>query len=358
VRTVEQIVEQVRASAGADFAFVLTRKGRLVTYRAPRDMPEEGRNRLVRAARPLLGTGRIAELTLPREELVPYGGAAPVDIYVGVAADQAIVCVVMASWADRSRATPALTAGLEAIEPLLRRGLPAGRRAGDAGPVKGSPWVGERRTTLPPPSFVPGPSSGAFLLPRPESLPEIHVGEAELGRLSLIAVHHEADPSASSPEISYGDGELGRQSMVAVRRELYGASSAPEIILTGEVSLGRESLAAIDHEIRPRPASSPDSIRVDLVSMPDLGSAAAQAGPGVAGRGTMPWVETPGDTLRALDAASLARNLVPPKVTLKLEEADEGVLEATRTEMSRPPRPPQATLAYDLDAPAARVAKR
>ena len=52
--TFELVVEQVRAVAGADFAFVLTRRGRLVTRDAPRDMPESGRDTIVEAARPAM----------------------------------------------------------------------------------------------------------------------------------------------------------------------------------------------------------------------------------------------------------------------------------------------------------------
>ncbi len=344
MRTVEQIVEQIRSAAGADFAFVLTRKGRLVTYRAPREMPEVGRNRLVRAARPLLGSDRVVAVTLPREELVPFGGAAPVDVYLGVAAEQAIVCVVMASWADMMRAEPALEAGLRAIEPLLRRGLPAGRRSGDVGPVKGSPWVGDRRTR-PPPSALP-PAEGAAApvlhLPRTESLPSIHVGEAELGRLSMIAVRHDVSPGGSSPEITFGDGELGRHSMVAVNRELIGGSSAPEIVVTGEAALGRETMVAIDQDGKPRPTSSPEAIHVELVSMPEIDAGPRATipfdnpppRPPAAGRMTMPWVEAPADTKRAADAANLGRKLAPPRVTLKLEDLDEGLLDAATTEIS------------------------
>ena len=351
MRTVEQIVEQIRTTAGGDFAFVLTRKGRLVTYRAPRDMPEEGRNRLVRAARPVLGTDRIVELTVPREELVPYGGAAPVDVYLGVAAEQAIVCVVMATWADKLRVASAIAAGLTAIEPLLKRGLPAMRRPGDVGPAKGSPFVGDKRT-MPPPGMLAGPNPLPLPLPlpplpRPSSTPSIHVGEAELGRLSMIAVHHDTEASPSSPEITYGSAELGRQSMVAVRRELLGSSSAPEIVVTGEATLGRESLAAIDQEVKPRPTSSPEAIRVELVSLPESELLLYEGGarPPTTSRATVPWVELPTDTKRAADAATLGRNLAPPKVTLKLEEADESVLEAAHAEVGALPavRAPQAT---------------
>lgn len=139
-------------------------------------------------------------------------------------------------------------------------------------------------------------------------------------------------------------------------------------MLTGEAALGRESLAAIDLDGKPRPASSPDAIRVELVSLPgDLPEDERARLSGTeqrAGRMTVPWVELPGDTKRATDAAARARRMTPPKVTLKLEDADEGVFDATRAEMTQParttlvPHPPplpkrtaQPTLAFDADGP-------
>jgi hypothetical protein len=65
-------------------------------------------------------------------------------VFLGVAAEQAIVCQVMASWADKGRVIPSLTVGLEDIAPLLRRGVTAGRKVGDLGPAKGSPFFGDR----------------------------------------------------------------------------------------------------------------------------------------------------------------------------------------------------------------------
>jgi hypothetical protein len=353
VPTVEQIVEQIRVAAGADFAFVLTRKGRLVTHRAPRDMPEVGRNRLVRAARPLIGSDKVLEITLPREEIVPYGGAAPVDVYLAVAGEQAIVCAVMATWADKIRVAPALVAGVRAMEPLLRRGLPPARRtAADLVPAKGAAWV-ERPSAFPPPGNDPPlfdslpPPSGPMPFamggdppypPAPplESLPEIHVGEAELGRMSMVAVRHEMLATDSSPEITFSEADLGRGSMVAVRRELIGSGSAPEIVVSGEAPLGRETIAAIDRETKPRPTSTPDAIRVELVSVPESlvseGDRATMAwGDKPADvlrsvkvpdntRATLPWVEAPADAKRAADAARTGRKLAPPKVTVKLDE--------------------------------------
>ena len=273
---------------------------------------------------------------------------------MGVAAEQAIVCVVMATWADKIRVAASLSAGLKAIEPLLRRGLPAApRRSPDIGPAKGSPWVGDRRanpTGMPPAPPAPPP---AVKLPRAESLPSIHVGEAELGRISLAAIRHDVDAGASSPEITFGEGELGRQSMVAVRRELMGTSSAPEIIVSGEAALGRESLVAIALETRPRATSSPDAIRVELVSMPDDIPEAERTATErkAAERLTVPWVELPGDTKRAADAAIFGRKLAPPKVTLKLEEADEVVFDAAREELGPSPRAPQPTMAFEAAGP-------
>jgi hypothetical protein len=328
VRTVEQIVEQIRSFAGADFAFVLTRKGRLVTYRAPRDMSEQGRSRLVRAAKPLLGTDRIAVITVPREDLVPFGGAAPVDVYVGVAADQAIVCVVMATWADKIRVGPALAEGIKAIEPLLRRGVPSSRRTGDVGPAKGSPFVGDRRS-VPPPVFSRVP------LIRAASTPEIHVGEAEIGRASAATIRHATAATPSSPEITFGETELGRQSMIAVRRDIHATSSMPEIVVTGEATVGRETMAAIDLDSKPRRTSTPESIRVELVSVAESELRPTEdARPSGDSRTTVPWVEMPADTKRAADAELLARKVAPPKVTLRLEDADDAVLEAAHAEVA------------------------
>ena len=384
----EQIVEQVRVASGADFAFVLTRKGRLVTSRAPRDMPDEGRERLVRAARPLLGTDRVVELTLPREDLVPYGGAAPVDVYLAVAAEQAIVCIVMASWADKMRVGSALAAGIKSIEPLLRRGLPA-RRSSDVEPAKGVPFPGEGRalTNIPPPNEFPVPApprapplptvatprvSSVQLSRGVSSVPEIHVAEAELGHLSMVAIRHDVDAGGSVPDIVYSETHLGRGSMVAIGRELIGAASAPEIILQGEATLGRETMVAIDQDGKPRATSTPDAIRVELVSMPDLAGAEnganTRAREEPAGRSTVPWVEHAADAKRAADAATVARKLAVPKVTLKLDDADESVLDAARAEVTAaaspgaradaptsPPniptmasaRPHQVTIAYE-----------
>ena len=46
----DAISDQTYAAAGADFAFVLTRRGRLLSRHAPLEMPQEGRSRIVEAS--------------------------------------------------------------------------------------------------------------------------------------------------------------------------------------------------------------------------------------------------------------------------------------------------------------------
>jgi hypothetical protein len=178
-------------------------------------------------------------------------------------------------------------------------------------------------------------------LPGAPSVPEIHIGEAELGRNSMAAIRHETAGTESSPEITIGDAELGRMSMVAVSHELIGASSSPEIVVTGEAPLGRESLMAIDLDGKPRPTSSPDQIRIELASLPeDLFDGAGRASmASMPSRATMPWVETPTDTMRAAEAAVLGRKIAAPRVSVKLEEVDEGLLDAAGAEAGARPAP-------------------
>jgi hypothetical protein len=365
----------------------------------------------------------VIEVTLPREELVPYGGAAPVDVYLGVIAEQAILCMVMASWADKLRAASAMEAAMESIEPLLKRGLPAARRTPDLAPAKGSPYlepldgaprelslpdiqVGEaalgresmvavrRDRSLPDIAVTQGalgreslaavrqelgrsssapeiavtegalgreslaevgrelgwkapappaarPMTAFARLPRSPmprsplarspagSLPSISVTEGALGRESLAAVGRDAIRTSSAPEIAVTEGMLGRESLVAIDRELGMSGSAPDIVV-GEAALGRDSMAAIDLDGKPKPTSSPEHIRVSLASMPVLELEEEEEPQ----RLTLPWVELPADTKRTLDAARLGRGLGPPKVTVKVESADENVIDAARTEVA------------------------
>jgi hypothetical protein len=135
------------------------------------------------------------------------------------------------------------------------------------------------------------------------------VTEAPLGRESLAAIA----AFTSAPEITVSEAPLGRESMVAIRAESGARLSLPEITV-GEASLGRESLVAV--ELETRPGSTPEAIRVDLASMPDI--EVTETGD----RLTMPWAEPAPDAKRAADAARLGRKLAPPKVMIKLDDAD------------------------------------
>ena len=394
--TFELVVEQVRAVAGADFAFVLTRRGRLVTRDAPRDMPEGGREAVVEAARGL-GHGEVGEMTMPRQELVPYGGAAPIDVHFGVAADQAILCVVMSSWVGKAMVSQALKDGVAKIEaviaasgrePMRRRKsqLPPPMDRATAGLVTASgatthaarslersPVI-QRAPSRPPPrgrvGSLPEITVGTTDLgreslaaierelldgsPREPSSPQITVEEATLGRESLAAIDSElrGKRRGSAPLITVGEGSLGRESLAAIASELRGKKlgSAP-LITVGEGSLGRESLAALELEdqerpsgvrfaIRPPATSMPDTLHVELEDLDTLDTRATPTPDSP--RATQPWVELPEDTKRALDAASLGRKLSPPRLTLKLEDADTDVFDAARLDPAAQPRPPAA----------------
>jgi hypothetical protein len=382
---VESIVERARADAGGDFAFVLSMMGRLVTQRAPRDMPEPGRLRLVQEARALVGTHHVALVSMPREELVPYGGAAPIDVYVGAAAEHAIVCVVMASWADQASSPVAVAAALEALEALLARGAKKPSRAKRK----------DRATSRPPMKSETRPSTSALAAalaePPAASAASSSTGSkgsdalpvaprrrgAMTGLVSLTgAVARASTKLKASPTIA---------SAPPPAPSLLGRGSMPSI-LVGEAELGRETLLAVEAEQRQnampptgaRGGSTPD-VRVELASigratqlelraeearrMQSLVDASAEdavLGPAVP-RATQPWVELPVDTKRAVDASTTGRKAAPPKVTLKLEEPDAEDLEALlaadleeeageATPAEEAPRPPKPSLDVWHDA--------
>ncbi len=143
----DEIIDLVRDRAGADFAFILSRRGRLVTRHAPENMPEEGRADLVAAGETVLGTDRVALRTIPREAIVPYGGAAPIDVFVG-AREAAIVCVVLATWSDQSAVFSAFELAFAGLDKLIEAEL-----------SKRKPESSRRRKTLAPGAPAPPESS-------------------------------------------------------------------------------------------------------------------------------------------------------------------------------------------------------
>jgi hypothetical protein len=376
VPTIDEVVERARDAAGADFAFLLTMKGRLVTRDAPRDMPEAGRRALVEAAgttatmteqRGAAGRGasRVAELTLPRQELVPFGGAAPVDVFVAVACEQGILALVMSTWADKTAVFTAIDDALAALAPLIdaaaskraggasasakvaparpaaaaaarpaaaaaarpaagptrstaalasRAGatapaMPAARPAGSASKAK-PPSAPDKRPGKPRGSKQGAPMAGLLTLTR---------GEAALdSRQGSPSITSGARAAASAPQIVIGEAEIGRYTMEAIEADAIGysqgPSSAPDVRVE-LTSIGRATMEELQREEDARTQS--------LVRAPDplLASAAAA-------RATQPWVESPSDTKRATEAAVLGRKLAVPRVTVKLDDADSEVIEA------------------------------
>lgn len=383
----DAISDQAYVAAGADFAFVLTRRGRLVTRHAPRDMPQEGRGRIVEAALGLGSGGRLGHVELPREDLVPYGGAAPVEVYFGVAAE-AILCVVMPSWADRGGVLPALEEGLRALDedtPAESRPVRKGPRRSPSRPrMEASPPSSRRPPVAeirePPPSTravaafcaqpsaspLPSPSSAERAIP---AAPPARKRSAVAGLVALAngsparslarpVMLRDAPPppaasprpSASLPDIRIGEATLGRESLAAIERELGARPSLPEIRV-GAAPVGRDTLVAIEAETLPpaRPGSAPDAVRVDLVSISRdslLDIAAEEARQATAGprpsmplirneRLTRPWVEAPEDARRRLEAAKRARSAAPPELDVELVEPDTEVFEAALRDRRR-----------------------
>lgn len=309
--TLDEIADRACDEAGADFAFVLSRRGRLVTQRAPKEMPEPGRSAIVALAEELLASRKgFGHLELPRQALVPYGGAAPVDVYLA-ARPEALLCVVMATYSPQNKVSGAMSRAVVELDALLesaqaqrlrRRGKkpsvkgatvpppnPTSKRT-NRPPAKGSSRSG-RKTQAPPaldfddviqkrgtiPFLAPLPPAGAIgrdlRRPTPPPLPpEVTVsGEAEVGRSTLAAIEVDKD----APEISYGLAPIGRRTIAEIE--------------LSEVPQGD-------------PRSSMPAVRVELASMPALDPDALEP----LDRQTLPFTESADELKRAFDAAQRA----------------------------------------------------
>ncbi|WP_437487637.1 hypothetical protein WME75_07225 [Sorangium sp. So ce1014] len=370
----DAISDRTYVAAGADFAFVITRRGQLVTRRAPCDMSKEGRSRIVEAALSLGDRGRLGHVELSREDLVPYGGAAPVDLYFGVAAE-VILCVVMPTWAEREGVLPAIERGLRAIDegtpaepqPVRKghrrtRSRPRGEAAPssasrpriEAAPPSARRPVAEVREPPPSPCAVaascerppspsrraapPSPSKRATPSPPPAGRRSAVAGLALLANggppRSLarpVMLRDAPPPPAASPQPSASLPDIGVQ------------PSLPEIRL-GMASVGHETLAAIEAELRQpaRAGSMPEALRFELVSISReslLEIAAEEGRQATAGprpsmplvrpeRLTRPWVEAPDDARRMAEAEKRARKTAPPELDVELVERETEVLDA------------------------------
>jgi hypothetical protein len=471
VPTIDEVVDRARSATGADFAFILTLRARLVTRNAPRDMPALGRSRIVHQALDLLTTSRIGVLTLPRQELVPFGGAAPVDVFIAVAASHAVIALVMPSWADKTPVIPSIVEAVNELEPIIASAFgarrsrpelahetlpslprlapivvpvsftPAGRAAppplppretrevsvsftpaGRAVPPPLPPretrevpvsFTPARRAPPPPPpplSFTPAgraapppppplsSTPAGRAAPPPPPLPPRETRETREKRDTLTREARDTrgtsgkgrrksssgvttkaaaelekvtkpDKSEKTKAASPQGSKAKRRGPMAGLLSLAGSKmaspalrkpprittsdSAPEIVIS-HATVGRATLEAIELDERSsegrkvspsssRRGSMPD-VRVELASispvserdirreeaaqMQSRASAGDRIIPAAERRVTQPWVEAPADTKRAADAVTASRRVAPPKITLKLEEADEEILQA------------------------------
>jgi hypothetical protein len=299
VISLDSIVDRVCEAARADFAFVLTRRGRLATRKAPENMPEAGRNALLAVAEKQLREkrGSVSHVDVPREMLVPFGGAAPVDVYVA-AREEAILCVVMATFAEQLYVSDAIAEGTAALDKLLlaeaerrERRRPgrkekekpegprtkAGRRGSDPALEESKAAPAVVRAASAPAAASPAPEP--FELDDSDDMPTITIAQTKMGRATLAAIEIDRD----APEITYSTSTIGRRTL-------------------GEIELSL--LPAGD------PRSSVPDIRVDVISLPAIDGAELD----VTDRTTLPFTERPEDAKRRFELAERLRQGLGPVV--------------------------------------------
>lgn len=390
------IARHVATTAGADFAFVLSQAGLLVTRDAPKDMPDRGRQKILWACP--AGKSDIVHMEMPREDLVPYGGAAPVDVFAVRVEDAAILVAVMASWNDKSHVLLAIAAGAASLQEMIR----------DAKRVRAQKnakaEAADRAAALPPepaprerPAFVPVESKGrerksvvpaepkakdrtsatpndARARDRRSTIPGEPKGKERKSALPAEAKAKDRAPSdpgrrdrasviprglkdppakkltkADPANAARLEALAARVQAAAKRREARArASSEPEIVM-GEAPLGRETLVAIEAELPPlSPGPTPESVRVELASIgretlmeiarfeaSEKARAPSVDQPVVLdSRRTMPWVD-PASVKRAVDAKAAIRGVLPPDVKVTVEDIDPDALERELTNGKR-----------------------
>ncbi len=290
--SLDSIIDAVCENAGADFAFVLTRRGRLVTKSAPADMPEVGRMRLVRLAEEILeGGSQPAMVEIPRQALVPYGGATPVDVYVA-AREEAILCAVMATYNPKDSVVIALLGGLEQVDELLS--VESDRRARRRG-AKAPPAAKSSKSMRPPGSSR---ARGRSVAPPPMPTLDFDdgspVGRATIPMMSAKPTRRRTPPPPP-PEIAISEAPLGRATLAAIEIDAEG----PEITY-GVAPIGRATIAEIELSAVPRgdPRSSLPSVQIGLASMPDIPLGELE----VTDRQTLPFTENAADAKRSFEA--------------------------------------------------------
>lgn len=295
------IANQVAKTSGADFAFVLSQAGLLVTRDAPHNMPDSGRMKILWACP--RGKSDIVHLELPREQLVPFGGAAPIDVFAVRVEDTAILVAVMASWNDKSNVVLALTAGAASLAEMIRKAKRVraqkvaakkqaeGTRRDRASTLPEESPRRERSSTLPGESprrerssTLPGESprrersSKLPAEPRRERSSKLPPEPARRDRASALPkAPKEAAakgirfmPSDSPEAAARARGEAptsAREPVSSKRRTGEGkgrASSEPEIVIGEDAAVGRETMIAIEmdfHRSATLPGEPPSSKR-------------------------------------------------------------------------------------------------
>jgi len=97
-----------------------------VTRGGPSSIPEGAIASLTAAADLVSGTDRVVTVKLAHGELVPRAGRLAIDCHLGVAANRAVLCLVVRGGSEPRKTTAALQVGLRAIEPMISRALKGG----------------------------------------------------------------------------------------------------------------------------------------------------------------------------------------------------------------------------------------
>ncbi len=294
--SLDHIIDSVCEASGADFAFVLTRRGRLATKRAPQDMPEAGRNEIVALADAILKQrSAMRHCEMPRQALVPYGGAAPIDVYVA-AREEAILVVVMATFTSQNRVGAAMAQGLVDLDALLEmEGSKRSRRRGAAPDAKKSrpPAAKSSRGSLRPPTSGRAKS----VSPPPEGLDFDDVGNVRGTVPFMVPLNggRRPTPPPPPPEITMSEATLGRSTLAAIQVDEEGPD-----IRYGMAPIGRATVAEIELSMMPvgDPRSSIPDVRVELTSMPEIDVKELE----LTDRQTLPFTEAAIDTKRAFEA--------------------------------------------------------
>ncbi len=206
----DSILDRMRDAVGAEFVFMLTRRGRLASQHGPPDMPQRGRHEILAATEKALQTGAsdgaLLHFSLRRDSVVNAGWPGLVDVYVRPM-EEALICLLVAPQAKHPDIENAVAAGMMELGAFLAHELEKRARR------RGSPGALAHTIRF---------TQSSKAQPRQESpAPEITLSEATIGRATMAAIAVDAD----APEITYGEAALGRETMAEI--ELSTTTSNP-----------------------------------------------------------------------------------------------------------------------------------